>query len=223
MAGGMMRFGIPRYRLARDVLDAEVQRILDLGVTLELDAKVTDLETLRGRVRRGLPRRRRPARQARLHPGRARPPTCSTRWTCCATSRTARSRCSGRRVAVYGGGNTAMDAARTAKRLGAAEAVVVYRRTKDRMPAHESEIAEAEDEGVLFTWLTTIKQVDAGRLVVERMELDEAGFPQPTGELDELDADSLILALGPGHRPVPARRGARAWSSRTAWSASGPT
>ena len=49
---------------------------------------------------------------------------------------------------------------------------------------------------MLFTWLTTIKQVDAGRLVVERMELDETGFPQPTGELDELDADSLVLALG---------------------------
>ena len=49
---------------------------------------------------------------------------------------------------------------------------------------------------MLFTWLTTIKQVDAGTLVVERMELDESGFPQPTGELDELAADSLVLALG---------------------------
>jgi NADPH-dependent glutamate synthase beta subunit-like oxidoreductase len=48
MAGGMMRFGIPRYRLSRDVLDAEVQRILDLGVTLELDTKVTDLDAIRG-------------------------------------------------------------------------------------------------------------------------------------------------------------------------------
>ena len=122
----------------------------------------------------------------------------------------------GRRVAVYGGGNTAMDAARTAKRLGASEAIVVYRRTKDRMPAHESELAEAEDEGVLFKWLTTIKQVDAGTLVVERMELDETGFPQPTGELDELDADSLILALGQDTDlslldgvPGPGRRGRR--------------
>ena len=102
----------------------------------------------------------------------------------------------GRRVAVYGGGNTALDAARTAKRLGAAEAVVVYRRTRDRMPAHDTEVAEAEDEGVLFTWLTTIKQVDEGALVVERMELDETGFPRPTGELDTLEADSLVLALG---------------------------
>ena len=102
----------------------------------------------------------------------------------------------GRRVAVYGGGNTAMDAARTAKRLGADEAVVVYRRTQDRMPAHETELREAEEEGVLFRWLSTIKQVDGGTLTVERMELDETGFPQPTGELEQLAADSVVLALG---------------------------
>lgn len=195
MAGGMMRFGIPRYRLARDVLDAEVQRILDLGVTLELDTKVTDLDALRGEYDAVFL-----AVGAQLGK-RAYIPAGSAAHVLDAVDmlrdvETGEKPLLGRRVAVYGGGNTAMDAARTAKRLGASEAVVVYRRTKDRMPAHESEIAEAEDEGVLFTWLTTIKQVDAGRLVVERMELDEAGFPQPTGELDELDADSLVLALG---------------------------
>ncbi len=68
----------------------------------------------------------------------------------------------GRRVVVYGGGNTAMDAARTAKRLGATDAVVVYRRNRDRMPAHEFEVAEAEEEGVMMRWLETIKQVDGG-------------------------------------------------------------
>ena len=195
MAGGMMRFGIPRYRLPRDVLDAEVQRILDLGVTLELDAKVTDLEALRQQhdavflaVGAQLGRR-------------AYIPAGSAAHVLDAVSmlhdlEAGEKPLLGRRVAVYGGGNTAMDAARTAKRLGADEAVVVYRRTQDRMPAHESELREAEDEGVLFKWLTTIKQVDAGRLTVERMELDETGFPQPTGEVEELDADSLVLALG---------------------------
>ena len=89
-----------------------------------------------------------------------------------------------------------MDAARTAKRLGAEEAVVVYRRTRDRMPAHDFEVEEAIEEGVLMRWLSTIKHADAGKLVLERMELDETGFPQPTGELDELEADSLVLALG---------------------------
>jgi len=97
---------------------------------------------------------------------------------------------------IYGGGNTAIDAARTAKRLGATEALVVYRRTRDRMPAHDLEVEEALEEGVLMRWLSTVKRVEAGKLVVERMELDESGFPQPTGEVEELEADSLVLALG---------------------------
>lgn len=195
MAGGMMRFGIPRYRLSRDVLDAEVQRILDLGIDLELDAKVTDLDAVRSEYDAVFL-----AVGAQLG-RRAYVPAGSAAHVLDAVDmlrdlETGEKPLLGRRVAVYGGGNTAMDAARTARRLGASEAVIVYRRTRDRMPAHESEIAEAEDEGVLFTWLTTIKQADEGRLVLERMELDDSGFPQPTGELEELDADSLILALG---------------------------
>jgi NADPH-dependent glutamate synthase beta subunit-like oxidoreductase len=89
-----------------------------------------------------------------------------------------------------------MDAARTAKRLGAEEAVVVYRRTREAMPAHDIEVEEAEEEGVMMRWLSTIKKADDGKLVLEKMELDETGFPQPTGELDELESDSLVLALG---------------------------
>ncbi len=195
MAGGMMRFGIPKYRLARDVLDAEVQRILDLGVTLELDAKVEDLEA-----------ERRDYDAVFLAVGaqlgkRAYIPAGSAAKVLDAVSmlhglEEGERPLLGRRVAVYGGGNTALDAARTAKRLGASEAIVVYRRTQDRMPAHESELEEATEEGVLVKWLTTIKQVEEGSLVVERMELDESGFPQPTGELEELEADSLVLALG---------------------------
>jgi NADPH-dependent glutamate synthase beta subunit-like oxidoreductase len=89
-----------------------------------------------------------------------------------------------------------MDVARTAKRLGATEAIVVYRRTRDRMPAHDFEVEEALQEGVLMKWLSTIRHAGADRLTVERMELDETGFPQPTGEVEELEADSLVLALG---------------------------
>ena len=102
----------------------------------------------------------------------------------------------GRRVAVYGGGNTAMDAARTARRLGAAEAVVVYRRTRDRMPAHDIEVEEALEEGVKMRWLSTVARADSGKLVIEKMRLDDTGFPQPTGEFEELAADCLVLALG---------------------------
>ncbi len=197
IAGGMMRFGIPKYRLPRDVLEAEIQRILDLGVELECDSKVSDVlaakregafDTVFLAVGAHLAKRAYiPAGSAsrildavsmlRSMEGEQRPLL-------------------GRRVVVYGGGNTAIDAARTAKRLGAEEAIIVYRRTRERMPAHDFELEEALEEGVLMKWLSTIKRADEGKLVVERMELDETGFPQPTGELEELDADSLILALG---------------------------
>ena len=197
MAGGMMRFGIPKYRLPRDVLDAEVQRILDLGVTLELKAKVTDLMAT---MQEGSYDAVFLAVGAQIGK-RAYIPAGSASHVVDAVSmlrdmEEGERPLLGRRVAIYGGGNTAMDAARTAKRLGASEAIVVYRRTKDRMPAHETELREAQEEGILFKWLTTIKQVDEGKLTVEKMELDESGFPQPTGEFEELEADSLVLALG---------------------------
>ncbi len=102
----------------------------------------------------------------------------------------------GRRVVVYGGGNTAMDAARTARRLGAEEALIIYRRDRDHMPAHGFEADEAMEEGVKIRWLTTIKEIVGPSLTVERMELDDKGRPHPTGEFETLEADSVILALG---------------------------
>ncbi|GAA1974761.1 NAD(P)-binding protein [Nocardioides panacihumi] len=194
-AGGMMRFGIPAYRLPRDVLDAEIRRILDLGVRLELDTPVTDLrQAIEGFDAAFLAVGAQVGRRAYL-------PAGSAAHVLDAVSmlhglEEGERPLLGRRVAVYGGGNTAIDAARTARRLGAEEAVIVYRRTRDRMPAHDTEVREAEDEGVLFRWLTTIKQADDGVLRVERMELDDSGFPHPTGVVDDLAADSLVLALG---------------------------
>ncbi len=196
-AGGMMRFGIPQYRLPRAVIDAEVDRILAMGVTLELDHRVDDI-------------------RAAMHDGgfdaaflavgahigkRAYIPAGESAKILDAVSMLASMEGEekpllGRRVVVYGGGNTAMDAARTAKRLGAEEAIVVYRRTRERMPAHDIEVEEALEEGVLMRWLSTIKHADGGTLTIEKMELDETGFPQPTGEVEELEADSLVLALG---------------------------
>ena len=102
----------------------------------------------------------------------------------------------GRRVVIYGGGNTAIDVARTARRLGAEEAIIVYRRTREKMPAHDFELEEALEEGVSMKWLSTIKNIDGGRLQIEKMALDDKGFPQPTGEFETLEADSLVLALG---------------------------
>jgi NADPH-dependent glutamate synthase beta subunit-like oxidoreductase len=102
----------------------------------------------------------------------------------------------GRRVAIYGGGNTAMDAARTARRLGAEEALIVYRRTREQMPAHAEEAQDAEREGVRMNWLRTITAFEGEQLQIEVMELDDSGWPQPTGRFETLAADSVILALG---------------------------
>jgi NADPH-dependent glutamate synthase beta subunit-like oxidoreductase len=196
-AGGMMRFGIPRYRLPRDILDAEIQRILDLGVTLHLNRHVDDLA---GVMRDGAFDAAFVAVGAHLGKRAYIPAGSAARMLDAVqflhSMEGLQAPRLGRRVAVYGGGNTAFDAARTAKRLGAEEAVVVYRRTRDRMPAHDSELEEALAEGVVVKWLSTIKHADGGKLVLERMELDASGFPQPTGELEELAADSLVLALG---------------------------
>jgi NADPH-dependent glutamate synthase beta subunit-like oxidoreductase len=101
----------------------------------------------------------------------------------------------GRKVAIYGAGNTAMDAARTARRLGL-EPLIVYRRTRAEMPAHDFELEEALEEGVAVHWLRTIKEMDGSTLRVEVMRLDEDRRPVPTGEFDTLDADAVIMALG---------------------------
>ncbi|MFN8215495.1 MAG: NAD(P)-binding protein [Solirubrobacterales bacterium] len=195
--GGMMRYGIPRYRLPREVLDAEVRRILDLGVELELGRRVGNAaeEMAAGGFDACF-------LAVGAHIGRrAYVPAGEAARIVDAVSlleglEEGERPLLGRRVAVYGGGNTAMDAARTAKRLGATDAVVVYRRTRERMPAHAFEVAEAEAEGVEMRWLETVRSYDGGELVLERMELDETGFPRPTGETETLAADSLVLALG---------------------------
>ena len=197
LVGGMMRFGIPSYRLPRDILDAEVRRITDLGVQIELNSTVTDLEAALAEGFDAI------FTAVGAHIGkRAYIPAGESAKILDAVSylRDVETEDDkpmlGRRVVVYGGGNTAIDAARTAKRLGAEEAIIVYRRTRDKMPAHDFEVEEALEEGILLKWLSTIKHVDDGKMVVEKMALDETGFPQPTGEFEELEADSLVLALG---------------------------
>ncbi len=103
----------------------------------------------------------------------------------------------GRRVVVYGGGDTAMDAARTAKRLGASDAIVVYRRTRERMPAHDVEVEEALEEGVRHEVALDASSTPARAASCSSgWSSTRTGFPQPTGELEELEADSLVLALG---------------------------
>ncbi len=197
MTGGMMRFGIPKYRLPRDVLHAEVQRIVDMGVTIKLNAKVDNiLDTMRagGFDAAFLAVGAHIAKRAYIPAGAA--SRILDAVSVLRGMETAERPQLGRRVVVYGGGNTALDVARTAKRLGAEEAIIVYRRTREKMPAHDFEVQEALEEGILFKWLATIKQAGDATFTVEKMKLDETGFPQPTGELETIEADSLILALG---------------------------
>ena len=200
--GGMMRFGIPKYRLPRDVLDAEMQRIVDMGVTVQLNTRIDDIAQAMvdgGYDATFLAVGAHIAKRAFI------PAKDSSRiLDAVAVLRSmagAEGAVSppmlGRRVVVYGGGNTAIDVARTAKRLGATEAVIVYRRTREKMPAHDFEVEEALQEGVMVKWLSTIKQSgDGGALTIEKMVLDTKGNPQPTGEFETLAADSLVLALG---------------------------
>jgi NADPH-dependent glutamate synthase beta subunit-like oxidoreductase len=197
IAGGMMRFGIPAYRLPRQELDREIARIESLGVEIILNRKVSnlladkkegDFDAVFVAVGAHLSKRIDiPAREASKmldavtflrETASGKPPKL------------------GRRVAIYGGGNTAMDAARTAKRLGVEEALIIYRRDRDHMPAHTFEADEAIEEGVKINWLRSIKQMDETSLTVEIMALDENGRPQSTGKYETLEADALILAVG---------------------------
>jgi NADPH-dependent glutamate synthase beta subunit-like oxidoreductase len=196
VAGGMMRFGIPTYRLPRDVVEAEIGRILGLGVELELSCKVDDIPAVMKEggfdacfVAIGAHLAKRvdiPAPDA----GRILDAISVLHGM-----ETDERPQLGRRVVVYGGGNTALDMARTARRLGH-DAVIIYRRNREKMPAHDFEVEEALEEGIAFKWLSTIKDMDETSITVEKMELDADGWPQPTGELETIEADSIVLALG---------------------------
>lgn len=196
-AGGMMRYGIPKYRLPREIVDAEVARIQSMGVTIKVNSRVDDLEATMAEGRfdgaflaLGAHLARRieiPGFDAkrvldavtflRDMEGEARPKL-------------------GRRVAIYGGGNTAIDVARSVERLGMEPVIIIYRRDLGHAPAFAGEITEAQEEGVQFQWLRRIAQGDESTLTVEEMALDEQGKPQPTGRFETIEADSVILALG---------------------------
>ena len=196
-SGGMLRFGIPKYRLPRHILDAEVARIEALGVEIRLNTKVDDLAAA---MRDGGFDAAFLATGAHLAKRTSIPAADASRildaLSVLRGMELDEKPLLGRRVLVYGGGNTALDVARTAKRLGATDSVIVYRRTREKMPAHDFEVQEALDEGIQIKWLSTIKEAGEHSFVVEKMTLDETGFPQPTGEFEQIEADSLVLALG---------------------------
>ena len=197
VAGGMMHFGIPAYRLPRADLMKEIRRIEEMGVGITFNHKVEDVLAARDAghfdavfVAIGAHISRHvdiPARDA------AKVLDAVTLLRDMDAGEAPRL---GRRVIIYGGGNTAMDAARTARRLGADEALIIYHRDRAHMPARAFEADEAIEEGVKIKWLTSIKEITGPSLTVERMTLDENGRPQPTGEIETLEADAVVLALG---------------------------
>ena len=197
LPGGMMRYGIPEYRLPRDVLDAEIDRLRVLGVVFRQNTPIKDLLAMQAEENFDAVFVAVGAHISK----RVDIPSADASRVVDAVSflrdvASGERPVIGRKVAVYGGGNTAMDAARVARRLGAEESVVVYRRTQEQMPAHEEEREGAETEGVKVNWLRTITSMDDADLTVEIMELDDDGKAVGTGRYEKLAADTVILALG---------------------------
>ncbi len=206
-AGGMLRLGIPEYRLPRDVLDRDIARVVAHGVEIKCGVKVgtdvpwgdltasfdavcisTGAHTSRAL---GVPGEHLPG----VRPGLAflRDVNSGKRPDL------------GKRVVVVGGGNTAMDCARSALRLGA-RVTVAYRRTREQMPAIREEVEDAMREGAEFVFLASPVEFAAtnGRvsaMVCERTALGEPDAsgrrrPTPTGETFTLDADTVLTAIG---------------------------
>jgi 2-oxoacid:acceptor oxidoreductase delta subunit (pyruvate/2-ketoisovalerate family) len=194
--GGMMRYGIPSYRLPRAVVDAEVGRLEAMGIAIRLNSKVEDLDTV---INEGGFHATFLAVGAHLARRIDIPGVDAKRLLDATTVLRSMAGASpiklGRRVAVYGGGNTAVDVARTAERLGA-EPVIIYRRDEAHAPSFKEEIAEAREEGVQFQWLRGIAKSVDRKLTLEVMELDEQGKAKPTGRFETIEADTVVLALG---------------------------
>ncbi|WP_029166697.1 FAD-dependent oxidoreductase [Aminiphilus circumscriptus] len=207
LLGGMMRYGIPDYRLPQDILQAEINWILAHGVEARTETalgKDITLEQLRDEhdavvLAMGC------WRSSPLRcPGEKLPGVLGGIDFLYSVN-TGKPVQVGKRVAVVGGGNTAMDASRCAKRSGADKVYVVYRRTRDEMPAEETEIAEAMEEGVEFLFLAAPTAVEGAgkveRLLCERMILGEPDAsgrrrPVPTGDTFTLEVDTVIAAIG---------------------------
>lgn len=207
--GGMLRYGIPEYRLPKAVLDQEIAQIADLGVEMKPNFRIgvdADFETLRQQHDATIVAIGAWSSTSAHVPGEE----LAGVWGGIQLLREialGNRPDIGKRVMVMGGGNTAMDACRSAVRLGAKEVSVVYRRTRSEMPAEPIEIEEAMAEGVTFHFLRNPAQLigDNGRVkavklqVMELGEPDESGRRSPVaveGQFETLEIDSFIAAIG---------------------------
>jgi len=213
-AGGMMRVGIPAYRLPRKVLDDEIEMVKKLGVEIKTSTRVESLDALfkdgyqAVLVATGAHQGMKMGVEGEDHP---RVMECIDFLRDVALGKTFNL---GDRVMVIGGGNAAIDSARTALRLGSKEVTILYRRTRAEMPASAAEVEEALKEGVKIEFLAAPTKVFSkdGGVTLEniRMKLgapDASGRPRPEpikGSEFKMDADTVIAAIG--QRPaVPAQ------------------
>lgn len=207
--GGMLRYGIPQYRLPKEILDSEIKLIEKIGVrlvnnvkfgsdiTMDMLKSVNDAVILAPGAWKSSPMRVKGEDIDGVYGGidflrsviKGNPVKI------------------GEKVAVCGGGNTAMDACRTAVRLGAKEIYVIYRRTEKEMPAEEIEIKESKEEGVIYKFLTNPVEIHAenGRVCGMTLQLMELGEPDASGrrkpvaiegKTEYLPLDSVIMAIG---------------------------
>ena len=212
--GGMLRYGLPEYRLPKAILKAETDAIAALGVTFVNNFKIgreAMFDKLRGWFDAVIV-----ANGAwKSTAMRVKGEDLKGVWGGIDFLRavvTGQKPEIGERVAIVGGGNTAMDACRTAVRVGAKEVFVIYRRTRKEMPAEDIEITEAEEEGVKFKFLCAPDEIlgKDGKVcgmrlqVMELGEPDERGRRKPVpvpGQFEEIQLDSVIAAIGQRNDP----------------------
>ncbi len=206
-AGGMLRYGIPEYRLPKDILDNEINYVKELGVEIKTKSAVTNLDEILGKGYKAVFLANGAWVSQKMNiPGEDAKGVLHAIDFLKKVSEGMKVEL-GNKVAVVGGGNAAVDAARTAVRLGAKEVSVIYRRSRAEMPAIPSEVDEMEQEGVKIRYLTTPTEVIArdGKLVkimcmkMELGEPDASGRRRPVpvkGSEFELDIDTMILATG---------------------------
>jgi putative selenate reductase YgfK subunit len=211
MAGGMMMVGIPRYRLPREVIDREVAMIEDLGVEIRYNTRLGRDITLDELKNEGfkvflVAVGAHGSYKMRL-PGEGDFPQVQDAVDFLKGIALGEHHVPGRKVAVIGGGNVAMDAARSCIRLGCDEVIVVYRRRRSDMPANEEEVRQAEEEDVKFSFLTTPVEI-LGRddkvtalhcLRTEMGKVDESGRRRPVMVKDSdfsIEVDAVISAIG---------------------------
>ncbi len=195
--GGMMRYGIPKYRLPRERLVEEIARIERLGVEVHLNERVDDIAGSRAdggfdavfvAIGAQLPRQVEIEADSNL-------PNLDALSILRDAEEENPTKLGGD-VVVMGGGNTAMDVARTAVRLGARSASVYVLEAEEHMTAHPMEVREAREEGVQIENLRALRRIAGGKLVVEQMSATDNRWPRPLGTFEEIRADVLVQAIG---------------------------